>query len=85
MTITIPDETVKATHLSEQELCTELALLLFEKNKLTLGQASKLAAISQLQFQHLLASRGIPIHYATEDFEVDKETIRRLSLNEPKR
>jgi predicted HTH domain antitoxin len=74
----IPDEIVHATRMSEEELVQEIAVLLFQKGKLTLGQASRLAGISQLQFQHLLASRQIPVHYDVEDFEEDLKTLREL-------
>ena len=84
MTITIPDEIITTTQLSEKELRTELAVFLFENQKLTAGQASHIAEMSQLQFQHLLSSREISIHYDVKDFETDRKTIQRLSLNEPK-
>lgn len=45
-----------------------------QKEKITLGQASQLAQMNQLQFQHLLASREIPINYAIEDLETDLKT-----------
>jgi predicted HTH domain antitoxin len=56
MSLVIPDEILQATGMSEAELRQEIAVLLSQKEKLTLGQASRLAGINQLQFQHLLAS-----------------------------
>lgn len=64
----IPDEILRATGLSEVELMQELAIVLFQKEKLTLGQASQLAQMPQFQFQHLLASCQIPIHYDIAEF-----------------
>ncbi len=64
-------------HMPESELRAEMALLLFQKGRLTLAQASRVAEMSRLQFQHLLASRAIPIHYDVEDFHEDLETLRR--------
>jgi predicted HTH domain antitoxin len=46
--------------MSAGELKQELAVLLFQREKLTLGQASRLAEMTPVQFQHLLASRHIP-------------------------
>jgi predicted HTH domain antitoxin len=43
MTIVIPDDILQATRLTEEELKQELAVILFQKDKLTLGQASILA------------------------------------------
>jgi len=76
MSVVIPDEILHATHMTADELVQELAVLLFQKEKLTLGQASQFAGMSQLQFQHLLASRQIPIHYDIAEFEADLKTLR---------
>ena len=78
MSLTIPDEVLQAARISESELRREIAVMLFERDKLTLAQASRLADMDRLQFQHLLASRGIPIHYGIEDFEQDLATLRDL-------
>ena len=43
MSLIIPDEIIKSTRMTKQELTQEIAILLFQKEKLTLGQASKLA------------------------------------------
>jgi predicted HTH domain antitoxin len=63
MSLIISDDILQAARMSGDELKQEIAVLLFQREKLTLGQASRLAGMSQLQFQHLLASRQIPIHY----------------------
>jgi predicted HTH domain antitoxin len=80
MSLVIPDEILQATGMSEAELRQEIAVLLFQKEKLTLGQASRLAGINQLQFQHLLASRQIPVHYDVSELEEDLKTLRELKL-----
>jgi predicted HTH domain antitoxin len=78
MSVIIPDEVLYATHMSAAELRQEIAILLYQREKLTLGQASKLAGITQLQFQFLLASRQIPIHYAVAEFDEDLKTLREM-------
>ncbi len=78
MSVLIPDEVLQASRLSEREFKAEIAVMLFEKEKLTLGQASRLAAMDYLEFQHLLASRRIPVHYDVADFEQDLETLREM-------
>jgi len=78
MSVVIPDEIVHATRMSEAELRQEIALMLFQQEKLTLGQASRLAGMSQSQFQHLLASRQIPVHYDVAEFEEDLKTLREM-------
>jgi predicted HTH domain antitoxin len=74
----IPDSVLDAARMSAAELLQEVAALLYAKDRLTLGQASRLAEMDQLAFQHLLASRGIDVHYDVEDLQQDVETLRRL-------
>jgi predicted HTH domain antitoxin len=78
MAVTIPDEIVRATRMTEAELKQEIAVLLYERERLTLAQAARLAGITRLQFQHLLASRQIAIHYDEADFAEDLKTLREL-------
>lgn len=78
MNVTIPDEILAAARMSAAELHQELAVLLFQQDRLTLAQASRLAGMDLLRFQHLLASRGIPVHYDLEELEQDLSTLRDL-------
>lgn len=64
--------------MSPEELKREIAVLLFQQGRLTLGQASQLADMPMAEFQHLLANRDIDPHYNVEDLEDDVETLRKL-------
>jgi len=75
--VTISDEVLTAAHISEPELRRELAVTLFQQERLTLAQASRLAEMGQLAFQALLAERQIPIHYGVEEFREDFRTLQR--------
>ena len=76
MAVLIPDETLYAAHLTAMELKRELAMLLFEQDRLTLMQATELAEMRPVPFQHLLASRGISPHYDVAEFEQDLITLQ---------
>ncbi|MDQ6659577.1 MAG: UPF0175 family protein [Chloroflexota bacterium] len=78
MSLMIPDDILRAANMSAGELRREIALLLFQQEKLTLGQASEFVGMSQLEFQRLLANRHIPIHYDVQEFANDVDTLRRL-------
>jgi predicted HTH domain antitoxin len=78
MSVTITDDIVRATHLTDAEFVQEIAIYLYEQGRLTLGQASQLAKMPQLRFQHLLASRDIPVHFDEQDFADDLATLRTL-------
>lgn len=78
VTIEIPREIVHVTRMSPQALKRELALYLFQQGKLSFGKARELADMSVWEFQQLLGSRGIPIHYDVEDYEEDLATLEEL-------
>jgi predicted HTH domain antitoxin len=78
MSIVISDEILLTTRMTEAEMKQEIAILLFQKEKLTLAQASRFAQMSRMAFQHLLASRQIPMRYDVEDFEQDIENLRAM-------
>ena len=69
MNLVIPDAVVEATHLTESELRMEFALFMYQQDRLTLGQASAFAGISQGEFQQILGLRKIPVHYGLDDLE----------------
>jgi len=78
MSVVISDDVFRASRLSEAELKLEIAVMLFQKEKLSLGQSCRLAALDHLEFQHLLASRNISVHYDVTEFEEDLKTLREL-------
>ena len=74
MPVTIPDDVLTAAQISGPELKREIAVTLFQQERLTLAQASRLAEMTQLEFQALLAERQIPIHYGADEFREDIRT-----------
>ena len=78
--IQIPREILHAARMSAEELKRELAVSLFQQNKLSFGKAREMAEMTVWAFQQLLASRSISMHYDTSDYEADLRTIRELSI-----
>ena len=78
MSVVIPDDILHTIHMTAEEVMQEIAILLCQRGKLTLGQASRLAGMGQSQLQFLLASRQIPIHYDVAEFEADLKTLREM-------
>lgn len=68
MSVLISDDILQAAKISETELKQEIAILLFQKNKLGLTQAQELAEIPMVEFQQELANRGILISVDTNKF-----------------
>jgi len=75
MSIVISDETLQTLQMSESEMLAEIAILMFQQERFTLGQASRFARMNQLQFQRLLASRQIPLHYDVAELREDVESL----------
>ena len=78
MSVTIADEFLIAARMSEEELRQEIAVMLFERERVTLAQAARLAGQDLGRFQHLLATRDIEIHYDVPEFEAYLQTLREL-------
>lgn len=70
--VAVPDE------VSEAHVLEELAVLLYQQDKLSLGHAARLAGMGKFDFNRLLAERGVPMHYDESDLERDLATLRGL-------
>ena len=55
MIVEIPDQVIAQSGLSAKEILLKVAVILFQEEKLTLGQASRLMGIHQFEFQKELA------------------------------
>lgn len=71
ITIDLPDSVA----LIEVDIRLELAIVLFQREQITLGLGSQLTQLSQIEFQRVLASRGIPVHYGVEDLDQDLQGL----------
>jgi predicted HTH domain antitoxin len=76
MSLIIADEIVKASGLSEDALLTEIVILLFQQDKVSMGKASELLKISQMRFQKILSDRGICVHYDVAEFQEDLQQLQ---------
>jgi len=78
MSVVISDSMLRAAKMSAEEFRLECALWLYQQERLTLAQAARWAGLTRLQFQRVLAERGIPIRYDREELQRDFETVRQL-------
>jgi predicted HTH domain antitoxin len=74
MQISLPDD----LGLSEREIKEELAIALYQREAVSLAKAAKIAGLTRLELQRILASRDIPIQYDVDDLHNDVETLRKL-------
>lgn len=79
VTIQIPDDVLPAIKIPKQrvaqELTKELALQLYRERLLSFANAHRLAAMSKLEFHHLLGERKIPRQYDEEALLADLQTL----------
>ena len=77
LTMTIPDESLRALADSPEEAGAELRMLaavkLFELKELSSGAAAQLAGISRVEFLHRLGDYGVPLFDLSAD-ELEQET-----------
>jgi len=77
MKLTLPESI--ETRLSPQSTALHLAIGLFVSDEATLGQAAKVAGLSQAEFLRELGKRRIPIHYGAEELSEDLRTLESLA------
>lgn len=79
MSLVISDEFLKASQMSESELKLEIAIMLFQQQRLSLGKASELAQMNRFQFEQILKDRNIPAYtYDVEDLAIDLKNLQEL-------
>jgi predicted HTH domain antitoxin len=75
MPLLIEDQELEEIHLSEQEMRLEIALMLYQQRRLSMGKASKFANMNRVLFQRILGERAITINFDEEDLNEDLETL----------
>ncbi len=71
----VPREFLQSVKMTSQEMAVEIAVYLYEKKRLTLGQAKRLADLDQISFQKELARRNVYIHLETKDVLQDIKNL----------
>ncbi|YAF96487.1 MAG: UPF0175 family protein [Nodularia sp. CChRGM 3473] len=69
MTIVIPDDILRASKMTEDELKLEIAIMLYKQEKISSGKVRAWTGLTVIEFQHELAKRGLDINYDVEDFQ----------------
>lgn len=80
MSVTIPDDIVQSTHMTEAELKVEIAVMLYKQQKISSGKARAWTGLTVIEFQHELAKRGLFINYDVDDLEADIKVLHSLDI-----
>jgi|GEM_PF-217783 len=83
MSLVISDDFLQTAHISEVDLKLEIAIVLFQQQKITLGIASQFAEMNQQEFQRVLDSRKTSTHnYDFEDIRQDFNILENNSVDQ---
>ncbi len=75
MALIIEDSELQAAHLTEEELRLEIAILLYQQGRLSMGRAGEFAGLNRIHFQKELGKREIPVNYDEEELVEDLKTL----------
>jgi predicted HTH domain antitoxin len=78
MSVVIPDQVLSASGLSAEQFLQEIVLMLFQQKRISIGTASNLLEMNLIQFQHLIDTRNIYVHYDVDDLRDDVMTLQSL-------
>jgi predicted HTH domain antitoxin len=76
ITLNLPDSLSQTETFNQSDWLREIAIALFQQERISLSRASKIAEMEIMDFQKLLADRGICVHYDVEDLEQDVQHRR---------
>lgn len=76
--IEIPSEIIHSARMNSDDIKKELALLLYQQERLSFGKARELAGMTVWAFQSLLGERDIPVNYDVEDLDQDIRNLEKL-------
>ncbi|MBE9238279.1 UPF0175 family protein [Anabaena aphanizomenioides LEGE 00250] len=80
MSILIPDDILRASKMTEEELKLEIAIMLYQQRKISGGKVRAWTGLTVIEFQHQLAVRGLCVNYDIEDFQSDIKTLESMGL-----
>lgn len=78
--LVIDDKILELSDLSENQMLGDIALMLYQKRRLTFGQAAQMAKLSYAEFQFLLGKNQVPVNYDVSDLLEDVETIKKIKV-----
>ncbi|MEM6767625.1 MAG: UPF0175 family protein [Bacteroidota bacterium] len=78
MDLVIKEDILNQAHISAEELVLEIAVHLYDTERLSIGQARKLTNLDPISFQRELAKRDIFIKYDSDDLQTDLTNLAKI-------
>lgn len=76
ITLNLPENLSQTETFNQSDWLREIAIVLFQQERISLSRASKIAEMEIMNFQRLLADRDICVHYDVEELEQDVQHLR---------
>lgn len=76
--LVIPGEVLEKAEISGSDLLIEIAVYLYGKERLSIGQSKDLAGLDLVSFQKELAKRDVYLHYDINDYYSDLENLDKM-------
>ena len=80
MILEIPDRTLLHSRYTVDEFRLDVAVMLFQKEAMSLGRAAEWVGLSRLEFQKELKKRGVHLHYSVGDLHEELAAFEKLGL-----
>lgn len=78
MTLELPNHILTDSKYQLQDLQIDVALVLYQRQKISLARAARWIGMNRLEFQKLLKDRSIPINLSIDDFKTDLKTLESM-------
>jgi len=75
MDLLIKNEVLEKAEITADELLIEIAVHLYDTDRLSMGQARNLCDLNMLSFQKELSKRNVYIKYDIQDLKTDLENL----------
>lgn len=77
--LSLEDDIEEIEEISDPEMKLEIAILFYEKDKISLRKAAKIAGLPWLDFSKILVERNIPtVKMTDDDFKTEISTVNSL-------
>ena len=76
--LNIPERVLASAKISAEDLLIELAVYLYDSNRLSIGQAKNLVQMDLISFQKELSKRDVYMKYDVEDLDDDIKNLEAL-------
>ena len=76
MGVQITEEFLAKLNMTRNEFLLEVAVHLYDIDKMSMGQARNFAGVDQITFQKEMKKRNVFIKYDVEDLEEDLRSVR---------